>query len=129
MSKTINMQDEIEGMKHIWGIKSYDDLTSSKEATLWTMNDFDITYLEDEKKYILSVETIYEFVEENGKKQYIERIFSKFTEWMLGNGYHTDYKISMYELFTKGLNINTDFDSIEQAYALFKLLVSAYENS
>lgn len=129
MSKTINMQDEIEGMKHIWGIKSYDDLTGSNESTLWTMNDFDITYLENEKKYILSVETIYEFVEESGKKQYIESIFSKFTEWMLGNGYRTDYKLSMDELFTKGLNINTDFNSIEQAYAVFKILAKAYVNS
>ena len=129
MSQETNMNNEIEDMKHIWGIKSYDDLTGSKEATLWTMNDFDITYFEDEKKYILNVETIYEFVEENGKRQYIGRIFSNFTAWMLDNGFDTNYKLSIDELFTTGLNINTHFDSIEQAYALFKLLASAYENS
>lgn len=120
---------QIDGMKHIWGILSYDDLSGSQEASLYTMNDFDITYLEDEKKYILSVETIYEFSEVRGDKSYIDRILSKLTNWMIDNEYATDYELSLYEVFTNGLNINTHFDSIEQAYGVFKLLATAYINS
>jgi len=80
---------DIDGMRCVWGIKSYDDLSGGSEATLWTMNDFDITYLEDEKRYTLSVETIYEFSEKNGDKSYINRILSNFTSWMIDNGYNT----------------------------------------
>ena len=120
---------DTDGMKHIWGIKSYDDLSGSSEATLWTMNDFDITYLEDEKKYTLSVETIYEFSEKNGDKSYINRILSNFTSWMIDNGYNTNYKVSLYDLFTEGLNITSHFDSIEQAYAVFKVIANAFVNS
>jgi hypothetical protein len=120
---------QIDGMKHIWGILSYGDLSGSQESNLYTMNDFDLTYLEDEKKYILSVETIYEFSEVRGDKSYIDRILSKFTNWMVDNKYATDYEISLHEVFTKGLNINTHFDSIEQAYGVFKLLATAYINS
>jgi len=120
---------DISGMKCVWGIKSYDDMSGSSEASLYTMNDFDITYLEDEKKYVLSVETIYEFSEKNGEKSYIDRILSNFTAWMIDNGYNTNYKVSLYDLFTEGLNITSHFDSIEQAYAVFKVIANAFVNS
>lgn len=35
-------------MKFIWGVKSYDDLTTSN-ACLYTMNDIDLIYLKDKK--------------------------------------------------------------------------------
>ena len=120
---------DISGMKCVCGIKSYDDMSGSSEASLYTMNDFDITYLEDEKKYVLSVETVYEFSEKNGDKNYINRILSNFTAWMIDNGYNTNYKVSLYDLFTEGLNITSHFNSIEQAYAVFKVIANAFVNS
>lgn len=117
---------ETKELKHIWGIKSWDDLSSGNEANLYTMNDFDITYDKEKNKYMLGVETIYIFKDDKAEKDYMKGILKLFTEWMKENEYNTEYTLDLYEVFTKGININTEFDSIEQAYAAFKLLVEGY---
>src|SRR5574344_1423312 len=74
------------------------------------------------KKYILGVETIYMFKNKNGDKEYMKQLLDIFTKWMIDN----NYKIKspcLWEVFTYGWNINTEFDTIEDAYAMFKLLV------
>lgn len=118
-------KNETEDMKHIWGLKSYDDLSGS-EACFYTMNDLDITYLKDENKYILDIETIYMFDDEHGKYSYMRYLLDKFTEFMEQNGYATTKEFALYEVFTDGININTRFDSIEDCYAAFKLLVNGF---
>ena len=120
---------ENSSMKFIWGLKSYDDL-SSCDANLETMNDIDLIYLKDEKKYILSAETAYMFSSKEAEKEYFKILLDKFTEWMEGQGYDTNSTLSqygdMYEIFTRGININTHFNTIEDAYRTFKLLVNGY---
>lgn len=120
---------ENSSMKFIWGLKSYDDL-SSCDANLETMNDIDLIYLKDEKKYILSVETVYMFNSKEAEKEYFKVLLDKFTEWMEEQEHDTNSTLSpygdMYEIFTKGININTHFDTIEDAYRTFKLLVNGY---
>jgi hypothetical protein len=120
---------ENSSMKFIWGLKSYDDL-SSYDANLETMNDIDLIYLKDEKKYILSVETVYMFSSKEAEKKYFKALLDKFTEWMEEQGYDTNSTLNpygdMYEIFTSGININTEFDTIEDAYRTFKLLVNGY---
>ena len=120
-------RDDESNMKHIWGIKSFDDLTPGNEASLWTMNDFDITYFKDEDYYSLGVETVYQFDSETDKRKYINGILMAFTKWMKNNGYSTDYKPDMVDIFTNGININSHFGSIEEAYGVFKALVQMYE--
>ena len=120
---------ENSSMKFIWGLKSYDDL-SSCDANLETMNDIDLIYLKDEKKYILSVETAYMFNSKEAEKEYFKTLLDKFTEWMTEQGYNTNSTLNPYddmcEIFTKSININTHFDTIEDAYRTFKLLVNGY---
>lgn len=120
---------ENSSMKFIWGLKSYDDL-SSCDANLETMNDIDLIYLKDEKKYILSVETIYYFNSEQDEKYYYKNLLDKFTKWMEKQKYNTNSSLNpygdSYEIFTSGVNINTHFDTIEDAYRTFKLLVNGY---
>ena len=120
---------ENSSMKFIWGLKSYDDL-SSCDANLETMNDIDLIYLKDEKKYILGVETAYMFNSKEAEKEYFKHLLDKFTEWMEEQGYNTNSTLNPYddmcEIFTKGININTHFDTIEDAYRTFKLLVNVY---
>lgn len=111
---------ETETMKHIWGIKSWDDLSKSDGANLWTMNDFDLTYLKDEDKYVMGVETIYLFKDAIAERNYIIDIFTQFTKWMEENGYDTTKEPSIIDIFTYGININSKFDSIEDAYMAFK---------
>ena len=42
------------------------------------------------------------------------------------NNYDTSKELDVYEVFTEGININTHFQSIEDAYAAFKMLVNGF---
>lgn len=118
---------ENDEMKLIWGIKSDDDFTSTK-CTLATMNDFDIIYLKKRKKYIIDLETIYKFDDESFEQTYLVKILSAFTDWMFDNNYSVDKKIDFHHIFTNGVSLNDEFDSIEEAYATFAFLVHGYCN-
>ena len=120
---------ENSSMKFIWGLKSYDDL-SSYDANLETMNDIDLIYLKNEKKYILGVETAYMFNSKEAEKEYFKTLLDKFTKWMEEQGYNTNSTLNtyddIYEIFSGCININTHFNTIEDAYRTFKLLVNGY---
>ena len=120
---------ENSSMKFIWGLKSYDDL-SSCDANLETMNDIDLIYLKDEKKYILGVETAYMFNSKEAEKEYFKVLLDKFTKWMKEQGYNTNSTLNPYgdmcEIFNGCINVNTHFNTIEDAYRTFKLLVNEY---
>ena len=51
---------ETDDFKFIWGLKSWYDLSSS-DANMFTMNDIDIIYDKQKKKYILGIETAFNF--------------------------------------------------------------------
>lgn len=123
----VKRQDKYEDTyEFIWGIKSYDDLSYS-EANFYTMNDIDIIYDKESKMYSLSIETIYEFKNgQEGEKLYIQYLFDKLTNWMNSNGYDISKKLDIYDVFTRGLNINSEFESIEELYATFKWLVKGF---
>lgn len=112
-------------MKHIWGIRSCCDL-SSAPCGLLSMNDFDVTYLKDENKYVIGVETALFFDDENGKYNYLRFLLDRFTEFMEENGYDTTREFELYEVFTNGININTHFDNMEDCYAAFKMFVNGF---
>lgn len=116
---------ENDVMKFIWGEKSWDDLCDS-DACLYTMNDIDLIYLKDEKKYLLSLETIFMFDEEGHKLSYLKSCLDAFEKFMIENGYNTEVKPHWWDVFGSGMN--THFDSIEECYAMFKLLVNGYCN-
>lgn len=118
-------ENSLDDMEFIWGIKSGDDLCNC-ECNLYTMNDFCITYFKNTKKYAMSVETIYLFENKNDERKYIKSILDKFTTWMSDNNYDTSKKLSMVDLFTEGVNINTEFDSIEDLYATFKIYADTF---
>lgn len=113
-------------MKHIWGIKAGDNL-SGITCGIHTLNDFDITYYKRIKKYVMSIETIYDFEDKhNGEKKYLLRLLDTFTSWMTRTNRDTSYTPELYEVFTKGINVNTQFDTIEELYGTFKYLVESY---
>jgi hypothetical protein len=120
---------ENKEMKFIWGLISCDDISASK-PNLLTMNDIDLIYLKDEKKYILEIETIYYFNGKQDKKNYLQYLLDNFTDWMIDNKYNTDLQLNPYGdfigLFSEGININTRFDTIEDAYRTFYILVNGY---
>lgn len=119
-------EKETRDMLFIWGVISYDDLSQSKEANLYTMNDLDIIYHKDEEKYSISVETIYVFSTIKAKYNYMQSLLDEFTKWMEENNYETDITFSLYKVFTDGISINTKYNSIEETYAAFKMIVNGY---
>lgn len=120
---------ENKEMKFIWGLISCGDISASK-PNLLTMNDIDLIYLKDEKKYILEIETIYHFNSTQDKKNYLQYLLDNFTDWMIDNEYNADSHLNPYGdfvgLFSEGININTHFDTIEDAYRTFNILVDGY---
>lgn len=122
-------QDIDDKYEFIWGIKSCDDLSGVVEANYDTMNDFDIVYNKKSKIYSMSVETIYMFKNGlDGEKKYIKSILDKFTEWMISKGYDTSKGLGLWDIFTDGKNIKTEFENIEELYSTFRFLVAGYLN-
>lgn len=119
------------GMRHIWGIRSGDDFTSTK-ATLHTMNDIELTlhtHGDNEGKYTLGVETIYMWDNDEDNKakcSYLKELLDGFTMYCKSNNIATDRKISLYSLFNHELKMGGPYDSIEEAYAWFKYLCLGY---
>lgn len=115
-------------LEFIWGVKSYDDLTGG-EPSIYSMNDIDVIYTIEEKKYLISVETIYSWNEDwlgEKEKAYYKRLLSLFTEWMISKGYDTNKEISMANILSYGYSMNTKFDTIEEGYAYFKFYVEGF---
>lgn len=121
MDSYYSTEEEL-GMKHIWGVTSNSEVTG-----LYTMNDFDITYYRKERYYKIGIETIYLFKNKEEEIQYLKNILSMLTGWMNIKNYDTSYKLSLYDIFTDGISIASNFDSLEKLYATFKFIVNAYE--
>ena len=116
-------EDVPDDIELVWGIISYDDLSSQSEATLYTMNDIELVRHKDTGEFSLSVETAYEF---DDPKPYLQGLLDAFTKWMVENGYDTNHKFHPYWHFSGGYNIDTHFKTVEEVYANFRLLVRGY---
>lgn len=115
-------------MKFIWGILAHDDCMSGSEANMFTLNDIDLIYDSEENKYILGVESIYYFKHKDHEIKYLNNLLGKFTQYMVDNGLSTKSTFSLSDVFAMGYNINTHFDTIEDCYTMFKLLVNGYSS-
>jgi hypothetical protein len=110
-------------LKFIWGVKSYDDLTSA-DACLYTMNDIDICYDRDKNEYMLGVETAYCFKDSADAIKYLERLLEKFTEFMVSHKYPINQP---YMLWMSRPIICDTAKSIPELYANFKFFVEGYK--
>ena len=116
---------ENESIKLIFGIKSYDDLCECG-ANLYTMNDLDVIYDKESKRYSASVEAIYQWDDKSGIVRYLQSLLSQFTKYMTDNNLDTNYKISFYDMFYGKIAIECEADTIEECYAKFKFMVDGY---
>lgn len=134
------VQQESEGsFEFVWGILSGDELSDCQKAGLYTMNDFDIVYNKKEQKYYGSIETIYGFPKGiEGTITYLKNILFLFEKWLKENNYNIYITNPCdiygpidpdYYLVFQGWNSfdKTPYDSIEELYFHFKVLVKGYE--
>ena len=113
-------------LKFIWGIKSWDDL-SSKDANLYTMNDIDIIYDRGKKEYMLGIETIYSF--DNGNEdeiKYLESLLDKFTDYMRENEYTTTQDKMCLTCIESSEPWRAE--TISELYIRFKIFVNGFKS-
>lgn len=111
-------------LKHIWGIKSWDDLSGKdSSANLYTMNKIDITYDRKSKLYMLGIETAYMFEKKEDESIYLIELLNAFTKYMDDNKYSKEFDRF---LFMSSPSINTSAESIEELYINFKIFVDGY---
>lgn len=115
---------EDDDIKFIWGIKSWDDLSSS-DACIYTMNDIDIMYDKKKKEYMLSVETEYCFKSYIDECDYLRNCLNAFTRYMNDNELDRN---SLYKLSWNKPCTSMVADSIEGLYTNFKIFVDGFCN-
>ena len=122
-------------LKSLFGIQDQQQIIDDTYETIWEvksldldiMSDIEIIYDKKNKTYSLDIETIYEFTNgKTGEKGYVKHLFNKLTEWMIHKGYDITQEVSLYEIFTQGKNINSEFETLEELYAVFKCLVFGF---
>ena len=110
-------------MKFIWGLRSWDDLSSAKSVNFYTMNDIDIYYDRERKLYCLDFETAYHFDSNEEKCRYLNGLLDRLTEYMLTNQISTEPK---YLFDFSNLNMKFEADTIEELYTRFKIVVDGF---
>ncbi len=118
-------EENYDVYEFVWGIKSPSDITDYKEANFYTMDNLDILYDKESKLYRLYIKTLCLLTDEQ-EKRYIRNLFDKLTEWMESKEYDTTQELNFHDLFSAGLNINSEFESLEQLYATFKFMVNGF---
>lgn len=112
----------IDNIQFVWGIKSWDDLTSS-EPNLHTMNDLDITYDCNTKLYSLGIESVYCFKEGKiGEVKYLNYLLEEFTKYMKENNLNIN---APYDFWVGG-QILLRAKTISELYTQFKIFVEGY---
>jgi len=82
-----NYENWIDDMEHIWGVVSWDDIMG-KGSNMYSLNDIDITFDHNTKKYSLSIETIYSFKNGyEGQCGYLKDLLMAFEKFMDSNNY------------------------------------------
>lgn len=112
-------------LKFVWGVKSWDDL-SEGNACMWTMNDIEIGYDRKTKEYSLSIETVYQFKDDNnGEVKYLDELLSAFTKYMEENNYCMDMPFDFWNCQSVDL---WRAKSIPELYTSFRLFVEGYKS-
>lgn len=113
-------------LKFIFGVKSKDDLSDNNVST-HTLNDLDIFYNRDTKKYLLNIETIYEWSDSNSKVNYLSLLLENFKVFLLENNLF-DFNFDPYILYIYNDGNLFISDNLTELYYKFKIFVVGYTN-
>lgn len=76
--------------------------------------------------YSFFVETFIGFPDKNGCINYMKSILEEVKKWMEKHNFDANKELNVYEVFSQGVNANTAMETIEDCYALLKLLVRGF---
>lgn len=108
--------------KFIWGVKSPNDFCS-EPSCLHTMNDIDIVYSREKKRYILSIETAYWFDKPDDAIKYLSFLLDEFKKYMNENNLSTQ---EPYKFWMSQPSILLEGETISEVYTNFKIFVEGY---
>lgn len=109
----------------IWGVLSVEERLF-ENPNLFSLNDIELLYDNRENKYWFEVKTVYMYDNPSAQYVYLKGLLDEFTKWMNENDCDTTLELPLWRVFAKGIDINTRFDSIEEAYAAFKMMVNGF---
>lgn len=109
----------------IWGVVSLEE-DFFLQAGKYSLNDIELLYNEDTQKYSFNIKTVYMFDNKSAQYAYMQGLLNDFTKWMNEHYYDTTLELSLWNVFGNGISIKTEFNSIEEAYAAFKMMVTGF---
>lgn len=103
-------------------IEDYD--VDDPYADIWC--DFCLGYDYKDDFYYLEFETFLGFEKDGGCREWVEHCLLELEDYMKRHGYDTSKELNMYDVFTEGVNVRSNFKSIEDAYAFLKFAVHGF---
>lgn len=100
------------------------DMEVEDDEDVWC--DFELCYYPNSDCYQFDFETMLGFKEEDGARKWIVHCLSILSDYMRDHNYDTTKELDMYEVFTEGYNVSTEFKNIETAYAWLKMMVFGF---
>lgn len=114
-------------LKFIWGVKSAHCL-SSENANLHTINDIDIVYSRETKRYYLNIETSYLFEEgqvgQAEYAEYLDGLLNEFTKFMEKNKHDIGKPCTFFQTVPV---IECVSDNIPDLYSQFRIFVEGFK--
>ena len=109
-------------LKFIWGIQYNGEITDNFNS----LNDFEITYNRDTKKYLLFLETMNIFNDLESRKNYLRKhIFKKFENYILKNNL-LDKNLDPHNLYWYNSGNLFEASDLTELYFKFKIFVKGY---
>jgi len=110
----------------IWGDLSSNISEESTEDNMFILDIININKNPENNKYYLTMDINIHFNNHEEEKGYIKLLFDKLTNWMNFKSFNINQELDMCKIFTNGYNIKSEFDTIEELYSYFRLLVNGY---
>lgn len=102
------------------------DKDVAEDEWAYMMNDFEVVYDYKTHKYTVDFETMLCFGTDDGARNWIGHCVYKMTDYMVTHNLSVLRELNLYEVFTQGINVNTEFDSLEDVYAFLKFVVFGF---
>lgn len=108
----------------IWGVKSNADMSQSP-ACLYTMNDIDIVYSREKRRYILELETAIWFDKKEDEIEHLSFLLGEFTKYMTQNNLSID---EPYKFWMSKPYVLLEGETLPEVYTNFRIFVEGYKS-
>ena len=78
------------------------------------------------KKFTFGLETILRFANTHEAMRHVKNALGAFTRWMIENNHNVGYRFDYWEVFKSGISLERQYDTIEEAYAAFRILALGF---